>query len=335
MKVRSVVLAGIGVAGLALYAINVSWLAPVPTEKPQLLAHRGVYQRFNGEGLGDQGCTAQHIYKPTNDFLENTIPSMQAAAADGADTIGVMVHPTSDGQFVAFHDWTLDCRTDGHGVTRDHTLAELKALDVGYGYTYDKGHTFPFRGRFKGAMPTLAEAVDAVPNTRFLIVIKSNDASEADRLDAYLKAHPEIDPKRLSINAAGDKPAQRIAQLRPDLGVISKKSVKACALGYFALGWSGYMPKSCRHTMMLLPSNYAWLAWGYPNRLQARFKAAGSYIYLVGPYRQKGDEVDGINTPDELAIIPKHWGMGIWTDAVETIGPLIKGNTNASKRSSS
>ncbi|MFG3757139.1 glycerophosphodiester phosphodiesterase family protein, partial [Klebsiella pneumoniae] len=72
---------------------------------------------------------------PTHPYLENTIASLQAAFAAGADIAEVDVHPTTDGQFAVFHDWTLDCRTNGSGVTREHAMAELRTLDIGYGYT--------------------------------------------------------------------------------------------------------------------------------------------------------------------------------------------------------
>jgi glycerophosphoryl diester phosphodiesterase len=81
------------------------------------------------------------------------------------------------------------------------------------------------------------------------------------------------------------------------------------------------MPKACRHTTLYLPQNLTWLMWGYPNRLQARFKAAGSYIYLIGPQKSM-IELEGVNTSAQFAKVPKHWGMGILTDAIETIGPL-------------
>ena len=48
---------------------------------------------------------------------------MQAGFAAGADVVELDVHPTTDGEFAVFHDWTLDCRTDGHGVTREHSMA--------------------------------------------------------------------------------------------------------------------------------------------------------------------------------------------------------------------
>src|SRR5262249_18376964 len=123
-KKRYLALAGLGVAAAAIYAMNASWLAPTPTERPLLLAHRGDYQRYDRTGLTYDTCTARRIFKPTSRLLENTLPSMRASLDAGADVIELDVHPTTDGQFAVFHDWTVDCRTDGHGATRDHTMAE-------------------------------------------------------------------------------------------------------------------------------------------------------------------------------------------------------------------
>src|SRR6185295_11133196 len=36
-----------------------------------------------------------------------------------------------DGALVVMHDETVDRTTNGHGLVRDHTLAELKQLDAG------------------------------------------------------------------------------------------------------------------------------------------------------------------------------------------------------------
>jgi glycerophosphoryl diester phosphodiesterase len=83
---------------------------------------------------------------PTHGYLENTNPSMDASFRAGADIVEFDIHPTTDGKLAVFHDWTVDCRTDGKGVTREHSLAELKRLDIGHGHTADGGKTFPFRG---------------------------------------------------------------------------------------------------------------------------------------------------------------------------------------------
>lgn len=129
------------------FALNTNLLGEPLTGKPQLLAHRGLAQTFHRDGLTNETCTATRIHEPEHAYLENTLASMRAAFDAGADIVEFDVHPTTDGHFAVFHDWTLDCRTNGKGVTREHTLAELKALDIGFGYTADGGKTYPFRGQ--------------------------------------------------------------------------------------------------------------------------------------------------------------------------------------------
>ena len=64
-------------------------------------------------------------------------------------------NPEQDGQLSVFHDYDLSMRTNGAGNISDYTMAELKQLDIGYGYTADGGKTFPFRGKGIGLMPEL------------------------------------------------------------------------------------------------------------------------------------------------------------------------------------
>ena len=165
---------------------NTSLLSTPSAGTPVLLAHRGLAQTFTREALGRDTCTATRIHPPEHPFIENTIASMQAAFAAGADVVEFDVHPTTDGNFAVFHDWTLDCRTEGHGRTRDHAMADLKKLDVGYGYSADGGKTFPLRGKGVGLMPSLDEVLYAFPDRRFVINVKSNDASEGEKLAAHM-----------------------------------------------------------------------------------------------------------------------------------------------------
>lgn len=322
MKKRILALGACAAACLAVYLVNASWLAPVPSGKPLLLAHRGVYQRYDRTGLTTRTCTASRILPPVNPYLENTLPSMKASLAAGADVIEIDVHPTTDGEFAVFHDWTVDCRTEGHGVTREHTMAELKQLDIGYGYTADNGRTFPFRGRFKGMMPSLQETLTAFPDARFLINVKSNDPTEADKLVAYLKGRGLMSD-RLSVYG-GDRPMARFAVIAPQLHAFGKATVKACGFSYLAMGWSGYMPKACRNTVLFLPQNLTWLAWGYPNRIQDRFARAGSYIYLLGPQTSMNG-LQGLVSTKDVAKVPASWRMGVMTDEIEVVGPAMRG----------
>lgn len=122
-----------------IYVNNSSFFAKRDEGAPILLAHRGLSQTFSMEEIESDTCTAERINKPEHSYLENTIPSMEAAFKAGADLVEFDVQPTKDNNFVIFHDWTLDCRTNGKGVTRDFTTKELQALDIGYGYTADGG----------------------------------------------------------------------------------------------------------------------------------------------------------------------------------------------------
>jgi glycerophosphoryl diester phosphodiesterase len=302
---------------------NSSALAPAATTRPLLIAHRGLGQTFSREGLTGETCTATRIFPPEHSYLENTIASFEAAFAAGADIVEFDVHPTTDGAFVVFHDWTLDCRTDGSGVTREHSLTELKALDVGYGYTADGGRTYPFRGKGLGLMPTLDEVLAAFPDKRFLINVKSDDVGEGEKLAAKLGALPAERRGRLSIYGGGRAMDAFHAAL-PDVPVLGTDDARTCLVKYALTGWVGVVPEECRNTLFMLPVNYAALAWGYPNLLTERLRQNGTRLVLLGAYDGSGFS-SGIDDPAEIAAIPTLLDAAIWTNRIDLIGPTVTG----------
>ena len=181
------------------------------------------------EEIESDTCTAERINKPEHSYLENTIPSMEAAFKAGADLVEFDVQPTKDNNFVIFHDWTLDCRTNGKGVTRDFTTQELQALDIGYGYTADGGKTFPFRGKGINLMPTLDEVLTHFPDRSFLIHIKSDDENEGIQLATHLKKLPAKRLDQLTVYG-GDKPIAAIKERIPSLRTMSKATMKKILL---------------------------------------------------------------------------------------------------------
>jgi glycerophosphoryl diester phosphodiesterase len=64
---------------------------------------------------------------------ENTMKSFRSAIAAGCDLIECDVHLSSDSRLVVIHDHTLERTTNGHGLVRDHSAAELRKLDAGEG----------------------------------------------------------------------------------------------------------------------------------------------------------------------------------------------------------
>ena len=59
--------------------------------------------------------------------------SFRSAIAAGCDLIECDVHLSSDGRLVVIHDHTLERTTNGTGLVKDHSAAELRKLDAGDG----------------------------------------------------------------------------------------------------------------------------------------------------------------------------------------------------------
>ncbi|HMV68698.1 MAG TPA: glycerophosphodiester phosphodiesterase family protein [Myxococcota bacterium] len=298
---------------VALGRARAAWVdaaAPDP-DGPYLLAHRGVAQSFDHAGLTSETCTATRIDPPRHALIENTLPSIEAAFALGAERVEIDVHPTTDGHFVVFHDWTLDCRTEGHGVTREHALAELRGLDVGYGYTADGGRTFPLRGHGVGMMPTLDEVLARFPDRHLLINVKSDDPDEGRQLAAVLAALPASRRSDLAVYG-GDRAMAALHAALPDVAWLSRASLKACGLRYLAVGWAGFVPEACRTGLVFLPVNAVGWMWGGPEGVLRRMTAAGDRVYLLGPWT--GGSSEGIDDP---ALVPAGWRGGISTDAID------------------
>jgi len=319
------ILIGLAVFIALIFVWNASWRVSPPTDATiELIAHRGVHQTFDNDGLGNDGCSAERIDPPRHGFFENTLPSMRAAFAAGADIVELDIHPTTDGQLAVLHDWTLDCHTQASGVTREQTMAFLKTLDIAYGYTADGGKSFPFRGQGVGMMPELKEVLAAFPQGRFLVNFKSNEAREADLLAAAVAADPSWRDEVWGVYG-GDPPTLRAQQLLGLDNAWTRKSTIDCVLQYAGIGWTGYVPAPCRNTRIMLPINAAPWLWGWPNLFVQRMQAAGSKVILLGAFEAGDPGTSGIDTLDDLAKVPVGFDGYIWTNRIEVIGPALKG----------
>lgn len=288
---------------------------------PVLLAHVGMSQTYPMEGIQSDTCTAEIIYEPEHLYIGNTIPSMEAAFNAGADVVELDIHLTKDGEFAVFHDWSLECRTDGTGVTREHTMEELKKLDVGYGYTADNGKTYPFRGKGIGLMPTLHEVLTYFPNKPFLINIKSNDPKEGEKLAEYLSTYSNDRISELSAYG-GNQPIAELKKHLPTIRVMSMETMKSCLLPYIAVGWTGYTPSACEQTQLHIPEKIAPWLWGYPSKFLNRMEDIDTRVVLVAG---DGGWSEGFDDEEDLERLPANYNGMIWTNRVEMIAPVIDG----------
>ncbi|MGC5324999.1 glycerophosphodiester phosphodiesterase family protein [Brevibacillus sp. SYSU BS000544] len=304
---------------IGIYLNNTSLLAEKQYKKPLLLAHRGLAQTFTMEGITNDTCTAKQIYPPEHSYLENTISSMEAAFRLGADVVELDVQMTKDAKFAVFHDWTLECRTNGKGITRDYTLSELQALDIGYGYTADGGKTYPFRGKGVGLMPSLEQVLLHFPGKELLIHVKSNDPKEGELLAKYLSS---LDANRLANITVygGDRPIEALQMQMPNQPVMSKATMKKCLIPYLAAGWTGYVPTACEKTQLHIPEEIAPWLWGWPNRFIGRMNDVNTRVILVGG---NGEFSTGFDSSEDIKRLPPDYSGGVWTNRIDRIAPLF------------
>ncbi len=306
-----------------LYLANASWLASPPRGMPRVVAQRGVSQTYVSSKLTEDSCTARSILPPSHPLIDNTLPSIEAAMMAGADVVEMDLRVTRDRQFVLFHDDELTCRTDGSGRVSEHSVSELKTLDVGYGYTADQGKSYPLRGKGVGLMPTLAEVLQKYPGRRFLIQIKDGNPSVADDLVAYLRTHQLEAADRLTFFGA-TAPLRRLREMLPLVQTWSAKSAAQCLTSYMATGWVGHVPRVCDKGIVIVPIDQANLLWGWPDRFLARMRGHHTEVMLIGKLDSLATgQFSRLNTLQELSRVPAGFDGSIWTDRVTVIGPAV------------
>lgn len=145
---------------------------------------------------------------------ENTLEAFRNCSAKWPDAIIESdVHLTVDNAVVLLHDDTVDRTTDGAGPVSVMAFANVRKLDAGFHFTTDDGATYPYRGKGIG-IPTLAEALDAAPNSRFLIELK-NQTGIAEATIAVLREHKALD--RIALASFNPMLIARAHEIEPSI----------------------------------------------------------------------------------------------------------------------
>lgn len=111
---------------------------------------------------------------------ENTIAAFDHGFACGAEGLEFDVHLASDDVVVIHHDDTLERTTNGRGLVRAHTAAQLAALDAGFNFRDGNG-TFPFRDQGIG-VPALRDVLRRYPSAPLIIELKAGGRALAQQV---------------------------------------------------------------------------------------------------------------------------------------------------------
>jgi glycerophosphoryl diester phosphodiesterase len=302
-----------------------------------LIAHRGVHQTYNREGLDNFTCTATRINPVEHKLIENTLESIEAAFNYGADMVELDIHPTTEesgiDNIVVFHDWTLDCRTEarceGGCETNKNSLEFIQSLDIGFGYTADNGETYPFRDLSRYRAPSFRDVLDLLknhPDKELLINVKGNKARTVDSFIRIINEYDETVRSRLLYPYFFS--GLRLNELKT-LKVqdqINQKD-KGCLLKYLKTGWYGHFPKECHYKKIFIPIRetlervigkpgkyvkFTSALWGWPERFIDLAHKYGTKVYA-----SQVDSVEEFNEMNKLNL------DGIMTNRIEVIGPHI------------
>jgi glycerophosphoryl diester phosphodiesterase len=280
----------------------------------QLISHRGVHQTFPPENLQNDTCTAKIIDPPMHSFLENTIDSISEAFKHGADMVEIDIHPTIDNQLAVFHDWRIDCRTNGRGITHEQSMTSLKKLDLGYGYTADGGKTYPFRGKAIGLMPTLTEVLQAFPDRKLAINQKDKFTKTVQLVAETLKKLPESQRQSIYFFSGEEqftllqKEVSEVQRILP-----SRNEIKGCSLNYLGMLFSGRLSESCNRNAFGVPARYLKYIPGWPSLFLSQARQANLQVYVAD-----------VDTPEDLEKVKGLPIDGIVTNRIEAIGPILK-----------
>ncbi len=306
---------------ITLIIINNCQIFPVTgNNSPELLAHRGLAQTFDISKVKWDTNTATIIYPPEFSYIENTIPSMEAAFFYGADIVEFDIRVTNDKELAVFHDFQVDFRTECKGKVSDYTLEELKNMDVGYGYTADNGLTYPLRGTGVGLLPSFDEVIQRFPDKQLLVHIRDDGIEIGELLLLKLKTLDKSQLANISIYG-NDIAIDLIRNEYPEIKALSAKLIKKAFIEYELIGWTGYVPKSMRNAELHMPIEYAKYLWGWPHKFKKRMDRVNTRIVLV---TKKGQWSGGFDTVEELKKLPKNYAGCIWTERIDKIGKIYK-----------
>jgi glycerophosphoryl diester phosphodiesterase len=223
------------------------------------------------------------------------------------------IHPTTDNQLAVFHDWTVDCRTNGRGITHEQSMKTLKMLDIGYGYTADGGKTHPFRGKGIGLIPTFDEVLEEFPDKKLLVDQKDTFEKTVRLVAQSLKKRPKTQRENIYIVSADEQYAI-LKQKIPEVQKIfpTRKEFNECISQYLGMLFSGNISSECRKYAFGVPARYLKYVPGWPNLFLSQARQAKLKVYVI--------EVDTQKDLEKVRDLPID---GIVTNRIELIGPLL------------
>jgi glycerophosphoryl diester phosphodiesterase len=198
---------------------------------------------------------------------ENTLEAFELGVLQGANVLELDVHMTRDGEVVVMHDATVDRTTNGTGLVRDMTWAQLSELDAGYKFIDRSGRTF-FRDRGV-TVPKLADVLLAFPQMGFNIEVKQGEPS---MIAQTLQVLDRIRPQNVLLTAGNDAIMRDLEAAKPSYPL-------GMSHGQCRIAVKGGSLEAFRGRAMQVPPRYLWMRV-VTKKLLAKAHAAGVEVHV-------------------------------------------------------
>lgn len=200
---------------------------------------------------------------------ENTLESIEAALAAGAEAVEIDVRVTDDGVPILLHDATLDRTTSARGALALRRSTALGHIDAGALWTRDGGRTYPWRGR--GArLASLSEVLASWPNLPVLIDVKEPEAQRG--IARVILAARAAD--RCVLASEHDKALEAFRR-PPFLCGASRREIAV----FLARATAGRAPAKLPHVVMAIPDRYFGIPVASPHFMAAA-RSAGNAVHV-------------------------------------------------------
>jgi len=193
---------------------------------------------------------------------ENTLGGIRQAKKEGADWVEFDVKLTADSRAVLIHDETVDRTTDGKGLVRQMSLADLRRLDAGV----------RFGPAWRGErIPTLVEALGLMVelDMGFNLEIKPCPGREAETARVALADVARHWPE--------DRPAPVISSFKPASLAAAREAAAHLPRGFLA----EVLPPDWLARMTELECRTVHPSWRALSRAQVAAVKAAGYPLLV------------------------------------------------------
>lgn len=153
---------------------------------------------------------------------ESSMAALELAQEWGVDYLELDVQITADGELVAFHDDEISRASNGEGSINEHTLEELKALDIGswFNETYPDQTDEAFEGT---QILTLEEVFDRFGHdARYYLETKSPQQNPGleEALVVMLEEHNMIETGRVLVQSFEQDSLLKVHKLNENVPLI-------------------------------------------------------------------------------------------------------------------